>query len=1539
MSNTQPRELARFCLTGAMALLLAAGLCSVSLQADEPVRKVREIFVPFDALDVLLEGQPQRVLWSREEYEALWQKARKQEATRPPLSAAIVAADYSVTVADERVQLAGTLAVDVLDDGLHSLPLDLSVVGLRRASLDGKNAAIGRGADGRLSLFVEGKGRHTLALDMVAPLETTAAQQVIAMRLPRPPAARMTLTVPGDVEIKSGADVASRVVDAAAKVTRFELVPKSGDTTLVMTLNSHLQRRERAVLARSVLVDEVTEAYERIHATVSLAILHQAVDSFRFVVPEGFEVSEVASPLLSRWAMVSEGKRRILEVRLREQTTETVVLNLSALKTSPRAKAWSLPKLEALDVDGQVAVVGLLVDQRLQSESIAAEGLIPVDTDVLARALPATVLRAEPGSPSLRPVVAYYAPQAAFSLTAQFVKPPAQVRAASNLLLVIEERGLRVQGAFVLTPEFEKLFGFEFSVPDGWQVSAVTAADKKPLSFERYAASGAGTRIRVRLAQGVAPGQALRVDFTAAASGGGLLVDRYACDLVFPLFAVAGATRDSGAVAIDAREDLVVRPKKLELLTPLGENEKAQYGLGGVRTSLAYRYDSQPYRAELSVQRTRPRLTARTFSFLRVEPDALAAHYEILYQIEEARTQQLTLSLPENTPAALSIRGLDNLRLKEFVGQSADGARRWNVLLAEPRRGRVRLAVDFQQPYSVGDSASKGLTLPLVRAEGVAYQSGMVAVEGSAELDVQVATAARRLDVGELVDAEYQPGRRLLGAYGFAGDPAKVEVTVARHPGYWIDPAIVQKAELSTFLSADGVSQTAAVFQLHTKALYLDVQLPEGSELWSAQIDGKPIKPQKQRESLLMSLPAAAPGRAVSLQMVYETPVNRLALAGQVELRAPVLVLHAGPGSQPMEVPMADLAWGLYAPTGYHVYRSAGSVVAQLPAPEPAAFTVLKALAGSLLYSPGPILTWKGCGCGCAPSLPKAGTPAKAPADAPNFASAEISELPLSSAPPPASAPRRAKRASDREEVDRFSFKEEKPIGLEMPGVLAQRSAPERELREEAKKDSLKRADAKAEEPAKPGADRQGSRRQMVGSFGGTRRSEREANAARAAREAQLAHEAKVAREARRMLGFSSLKIDLQEAAEQGEPTVFQSLGVEPRLLVTLADGRRLDTLGWALALAVLLAGVSLTGRSLAAKTRLIVAVFLAGTLLPMIPGLEPLAGPCNAAVYAAALLLPYYLLVRPARWLIAAVARMPVYRRQAGTATGVILVLACLLPLAQGADGPMATPPSANLPASPPILLPQAGEGSLNAASQESKESRYVVQVVEPPEPVKIPEDAVILPYDPDSKTGVQQAEKMLVPYAKYTELWNLAHPDKKLGVQKPPADYALAGVSYAATLEGDESLTVQGRLEIDVYADGFVTVPFGLAGCVLSRAELDGKPARVSVAAPEWPESASHTAQLGRRPSPGRGVVVLLVSGKGRHQLQLAVRLRLERRGGWRVAEGVLPSAPAALLTLAVPQPKTEVRPGAGRGPAGRTRPTRPTRRSRRRSVPRAC
>ena len=386
-----------------------------------------------------------------------------------------------------------------------------------------------------------------------------------------------------------------------------------------------------------------------------------------------------------------------------------------------------------------------------------------------------------------------------------------------------------------------------------------------------------------------------------------------------------GTARDEGAIAVDVRNDMIVRPAKLGQLTPLAAAEKAKYGLAGVPTTLAYRYENRKYAASLAVDRARPRLNARTFSFLRVDRDTLDCHYELIYTVEEARTRQLAFLLPGNTPASLSIRGLDGLVLKEYTSELADQGRRWNVLLAEARGGRIRLAVDFQQPLP--SQEPHGLAIPVVLADGVAYQSGLVAVEGCAELDVRVDTSLRRVDIGELAEADYQPGKRLLGAYAFVGDRPAVKIDVARDPGYRICSAIVERCELDTHFSPQGQTETQAQLHLRTKAVFVQLELPAGAELWSAQLDGKPLNLQREHGRAVVGSARRHVGGGADIADRLRSPNRAVALRGAVDVLAPRLLLRTRQDEQDAtEIPLADLVWRLHVPSGYEVVRGGGTV-------------------------------------------------------------------------------------------------------------------------------------------------------------------------------------------------------------------------------------------------------------------------------------------------------------------------------------------------------------------------------------------------------------------------------------------------------------------------------------------------------------------------------------------------------------------------------------------------------------------------------------
>ncbi len=1395
-------------LFAAVVLLVSAAL------AAETDPLVRELFVPFEDLNVVLKEGGRRVFLTRDEYDELLARAGVSAEQPVPHATSLLSTDYEATVEGPRARVRGKILIDVAASGIHAVPLSLRAVGLRSATLDGRPAPIARSADGQTILLVDGRGQHKLLLDIVVPLQVAAAEQTMQLQLPHAATGRFRLSVPGDVEMKSGAAVLRREVNADATLTEFELLPRDGLTTLVMTLNNRQRQQQQVVVARNVLIDELTESYERLHVTASMQVVLGAATSFRFAIPDSFEVTDVTTPLLSRWQVVDDGSRQVLEVVLREAATDTTVVHIVAQRNSPVLADWQMPAFQPLDVIGAVSVVGLLLEQRLETRALDSGDLIPVDVDTLTATLPESIHQAEPGAPSIRPVAAFYAPHGDFQLTGEFVRPAARVQVVSTVLLKIQDSGLEVNGGFALLPLAEEIFGCNFLAEAGWQVTQVTFGDGQPLIFEEYAEDDGRSRIRVTLPASVLPGNGYSIRFHAVRVPDDWADEWQSREVQFPRFEVVEATSEQGAIAIQARDDLIVRPQQTQSLASLNESDKAEFNLGEVPTNLAYRFDSRPFTAVLTAERVPPRVTAETYSFLTLQPRSLRAVYEIVYAVTDARTRQLSFSLPADTPEEVSVRGLDGVAIKESTSTVEDDRRRWDVLLANPARGTVRLQISFDQPLEPQGTTTDeepqqladDLELPIVQAVDVAYQTGSIAVEGSAELEITVSTEARKIDVGELIDADHQPGSRLLGAFGFTGQPAIVTANATRPAQYGLPEAIIERAELFTAVSAAGISQSAARFHLRTKAQFVEVQLPDGSSFWSAYLDGRPTKPQRGGDSILISMPAEREEKLRNLQIVYETPIRNLGMWGGLELTAAKLFLRDQVDAPAVELPVADLAWSVSLPAGYRISAFDGTVFpdtqdrntqSQLAARRTPLEQVAQGLASP---SRRGLLTY---------SLSSA---VSADADAALTIEDGIEQA----------------ESATREPADMF--------GGVASGVEATFSSDEKEPLDQL-------ADRPTVETGNAGLPT----------------------------DSDLAPGKVWALE-----GLRSLEIDLTPS---DKPMSFQSLGADPMLDITLVDSNRFQLLGWGAALLVIAIGLMFAGRPVSAKIKFVGAVLVLATVLPLAVGWErEFSRVLDLVFYAGLALVPIYLVLGCLRHIGSWFVRNP---QQAAVA--VTLAVA--------------------------ICLPQL---AFAQTETEAQVGPITVRLIGPKAPVQVPDDVVIVPYDPGDEAGVTNAQRVIVPYQKYVELWDLAYPDRKLLEHAPPADFAWGGARWRTTMVNEDSLLIEGTLDLNTYVEGVTEVPLVLAGGVLEKALLDAQPARIYVV---HSDSSPPPSEMQQRAQPSAetatpSLITLHTSEKGPHQLELAIRYRLTRRGGWRVLDGVIPHTPAASLEIAIPDPRTELR-----------------------------
>ncbi len=1226
-------------------LLLPAGRAAAQgVDTGASGQPVREIRVPLENLQVLLENQPRRVLLSRAEYEDLLRRAEHEPARTAPTGVVPVSAAYEVQVADGRARIRGTLTLEVLAPGLQMLDLPTETIGLLAATLDEQSAALGRTDDGRLRLFVEGLGQHHLAMEFVTAVETSAALQKLAFRVPPAAAIDMQLQVPGDVEVRGGMAVMARHYDAQAARTNLRLLPVDGRVALEMTLNNRMKQSDRLVLARGVVLAEVTESYERLHATYSMNILHRPVERFRFSIPDGFEVTSVHTPLLADWAIQSEAARTLV-VRLREPTSATTVVSLVASRAPAALQDWRMPRLAPRDTVAQASVLGVLLEHGLEIRNLKSRHLVPIDTAALASAYPASLLRAEPGAPGLRPVAAFYAPTGfvtgddAIALQATFARPTGQPRVTTNLFLSLEDDQVTLRAGFAVRPRSERLFEVDLQMPPGWQVLDVTdagGAARAVTQFDGQDPTGP-QRLRVHLPRGVAVGEETTFYVNARHVPPDWLSDWRTQSLAFPAVRVLDVARDVGAIAIRGAADTRVFPDELDGLTPLDESERSRFGLPaavGPLPTLAYRYDAQPYRGVFRIERSDARITARTYSFVRLEPGLRRVSHELAYQIEQARTAALSFSLPEDTPPDLGIRALGGVAIKQSESRIVDGRRHWTVHLASRQRGLVRLAVAYEQRQPTEDTTADDRSISLARAEQVAYQSGFVALEADGELDIEVTTHPRRVDVGELAPAEQPPWRTAqgsaaggLGVFAYAGPPADLAIRVARNTEYGLPVAIVQRAELVTLLSAEGRAQTAARLTLRTRPAMFEIQLPPDAVLWSLTLDGVAASPQREGQRLLLALPATQGDAVRDLQIVYETPLDRPRFWDQVSLEAVRLALRPRtPDATAVEIPVADFDWHVALPSGFDFVRQQGTLRTTVARPEPAAWTAARALyAAGGGINPFYLL----------PSLSRARELAKAgrPPEAIPYAGGTETQTVVTRAD-----------LRDLESLayvgpDEFSTSTQPAGGGMMRGGGARAPAPAPPMRPKP-----------AQEPA-PAVT-------------------------------------KKAPASWALTGFRSLAIELETT---GTTVSFHSLGRDPHLTLTLVDQRRTNALGWSLALLVIVIGLAALRRDSRFKVCYVVTVALVATLLPLLSTRAEWTRVANPCFWAALLLAAFYLLAALGQRMLAGLRAWRQRLPGRDVATTAVVMLALLTISVARAEPPAATEPDwATLLAPPaPVTVP----------------------------------------------------------------------------------------------------------------------------------------------------------------------------------------------------------------------------------------------------------
>lgn len=387
-----------------------------------------------------------------------------------------------------------------------------------------------------------------------------------------------------------------------------------------------------------------------------------------------------------------------------------------------------------------------------------------------------------------------------------------------------------------------------------------------------------------------------------------------------PLLRAKNVHRQRGMIALLAIRELTLEPGVASHLSRVGDNQLPATIRDELNATVAhtFRYlDEAPRLAATGATRQpeAPRFDAQVDTLVSLGDVSTTIATRVEVEVKSGSLTELSLLMPEG----LSLLEVSAPSLRRYV--LSEDRRVLNIELTQPMEGRF--TVELLCDRVTGQEEE--LSIPLLGAAGAEVERGRVGVEALAPFQVDMASAEHLspIDASELPEPLLlRTDNPILHAFRYAQatEAPRFTVRITRHEEIQTRNATVDEAHYSTLYTRDGVAVTSARFVMHNRRQqFLRVTLPEGSEVWSASVDGRAQTPALEsgnegEATVLLNIVSAAEG--FDVRLVYATQVPALSSMGRLHAELPEL-----------DIVVTRTLWDLVLPEGV-TYASPSSSLA-----------------------------------------------------------------------------------------------------------------------------------------------------------------------------------------------------------------------------------------------------------------------------------------------------------------------------------------------------------------------------------------------------------------------------------------------------------------------------------------------------------------------------------------------------------------------------------------------------------------------------------
>jgi hypothetical protein len=309
------------------------------------------------------------------------------------------------------------------------------------------------------------------------------------------------------------------------------------------------------------------------------------------------------------------------------------------------------------------------------------------------------------------------------------------------------------------------------------------------------------------------------------------------------------------------------------------------YGRGNEALTFTWRRKMEDHRAAQPL-----RLRGSLTQLLGIGDDSTSINAEVRLEVTQGAAREVSIQIPDKVTV--------NQVLGAMVADWQVKSNELTVSFLEP----VEQAARFVITAETRCPREGPMDIPLLRLLNAEREIGGVAVEvlGAGEIKdlksegLEVADAT---DLGELVASRQSP---MLAALRFRAGDARLarslNINVVRYTPQAVPMANVSEARYQVLLSSEGKTLVQARYAVrNNQRNFLKITLPSGATIWSASLEGKPIRPgQSPDGGLLLPLDKGRSGEEApefAVEIVYLSRGTAWNDKGQFKVALPALDL------------------------------------------------------------------------------------------------------------------------------------------------------------------------------------------------------------------------------------------------------------------------------------------------------------------------------------------------------------------------------------------------------------------------------------------------------------------------------------------------------------------------------------------------------------------------------------------------------------------------------------------------------------------------